>query len=287
MFKKIVLVAKIVISLLLIAACILLVYRAAFREKYEDTREVLDTVISEDGSHKAVVTKIGDSYGYDDTVEFALFDDEGKQNAIFVVSVYNDYSGEKRYDVDFEQEQVIISVNDQQDIGKACKILVDYSDIAGRDVSFDDHDNVTNVLGLIWGISFVLFVASVILLMFSKERKVIFGITTAVLILVNMILLLGFNIGRYDLSLNDVIYEENLAADQELRLKNLNYEFFKDSLNRVHIFYHSSEKGNLSLSTYASGKVDKTKIDAVFMTPNSTLISIRGEDSFEFTIVRE
>lgn len=206
-----------------------------------------------------------------------------------VISVYNDYSGEKRYDVDFEQEQVIISVNDQQDTGKACKILVDYSDIAGRDVSFDDHDNVTNVLGLIWEISFVLFAASVILLMFSKERKVIFGITTAVLILVNMFLLLGLNIWRYDLSLNDVIYEDDPNVKHSITLSNENCEFLRGRLYKVHLYYSclAPEHKNVFLTTYASGKVDKTQIDVVFHDPDSLTITFQGEDSFAFTVVRE
>ena len=137
----IVLIVKIAISLILIAPCVIVGYLAFEGEKYEAPREVLDTVISEDGSHRAVVTKIGGSYGYSDTIEFALFDGEGRQNALFKATVYDMYQGEERYSVEWDTEQVIINVITLQDQSDNFRIVVDYNDLAGRDVRLKDKDD--------------------------------------------------------------------------------------------------------------------------------------------------
>lgn len=283
MVKKTFLIVKIIISLILIGTCILLGY-LAFSGKYKTRREVIDTVISDDGAHKAIVTKIINSYEFDDTIEFTILDNDGRRNAIFVDTVYGMNWEAEGYDIELGQEQVIISVKDQLENDKAYKIVVDYNDLAGRDVIEKDY---LSVIDPIYGITWVLFVVSIILLMFSKKRKTTFVCVSLVLLIINIFFMFGFSTGHNNLRLNDVIYEEGAAEDQNVSLKNSNYEIFQNRLNKVHVFYHSSEQGNITLSTYASGKIDNTKIDVDFLNPNSASISIQGEDSFAFTVVRE
>lgn len=284
MSKKIILIVKIMISLILIAPVFLVGYLVFVGAISEEKREVIDTVISEDGAHKAVVTKLGDSYGYDDTIEFALFDCEGRRNAVFVDNIYELNQGEDRYSVEWGAEQVTIMVNTRLDQSNKYRIVVDYDDLAGRDVPIKD---ALIVLEAILPIAYILFAVSTILLMFSKTRKVLFGFASAVLLLITMFLWLGLNIHNYDLSMNDVIYEYDTDVEHSLTLRNENYELFRDRLNKVHVFYHSSEQENISLSTYASGKIDNTEIDVVFHDPDALTITIQGEDSFEFTLIRE
>ena len=288
MVRKIVLILKIVISLVLVWPIFLVSYLAIWGERYEEKREVIDTVISEDGSHRAVVTKIGGSYGYSDTIEFALFDGEGRQNALFKATVYDMYQGEERYSVEWDTEQVIINVITLQDQSDNFRIVVDYNDLAGRDVRLKDKDDFF-VLDMIWVTAYVLFVVSTIILMFSKENRVIFGFTSTVFLLVSLFFTFGFNIHSYDLSLNNVTQEDDPTVKHSLSLHNENYELYQGSLNKVDLYYSclAPEHKNVFLTTYASGKVDKTEFDVVFHDPDSLTITMRGEDPFEFTLIRE
>lgn len=288
MVKKSVLIVKVVVSLLLVAPIFVVSYMAIWGEKYEEKREVLDTVISEDGSHKAIVTKIGDSYGYDDTVEFALFDDEGKQNAVFTASIYELNQGEDRYSVEWDTEQVFIRVNAHLNQSQNMRIVVDYDDLAGRDVRIQNQDDCI-VYDSIWCIGYLLFAVSTILLMFSKKLRKIFGLASAVLLIITISFTFGLNIRNHELTLNDVIYEDDPNVKHSITLSNENCEFLRGRLYKVHLYYSclAPEHKNVFLLTYASGKVDKTQIDVVFHDPDSLTITFQGEDSFAFTVVRE
>lgn len=285
MFKRaLTLIGKTIIALIVIVSCFLLIL-VDFAGSSEETRKVEDLVISEDASHKVVVTKIGNSYGYQKTVEFALYDNEERLNAVFVENIYAS-TQEEGYAIDLGKDQVTISVNNYPDLTKGYRIVLDYNDLAGRDVSIKDYYKLLCPVRIaIVG----LFAVSIILLIFSKERKGLFGFVSVVLAIVYLFIAFGFSTSEYDLSFNNIVSEDSATDNQQLWFKNKNYGLFQDRLNEVVISYNSesAEYGNINITTYASGKIDNTKIDVVFYEQDSLSVAFEGDDSFAFTLIRE